>query len=297
MKSRIDPCFVQRQDILAKAARCICYIGTKQDDEYATGTAFFVSPTILLTAEHVVPDKSVSVLAQLPGVQQAEFNVERLFKKDSLEIETFICHPVSDKKNYFVDITILDCSQSSYRATDWLELDQVVLSHGTKVDVIGYPGEYTIRYLEDSQGVRIGGSELVDITELLPRWKLTVTHGPVIRGGKLPTYRLSTIGGMSGSPVILNGKAVGIPTSRRLLLTLGVHVGCNKAQSNRCIAFTNESAWKFLKDHDIVGTNYFIYLLTEAATDEESDDESKSKVSNLVRNYRRGVSTPPQQPY
>ena len=91
-------------------------------------------------------------------------------------------------------------------------MEQVVLSHDIKVDVIGYPGEYTSSYLRDSQRVRIGRSELADVMELLPKCELTVTHGPVIRGGKMPTYRLSTIGGMSGTPVILNGKGVGIST-------------------------------------------------------------------------------------
>ena len=38
---------------------------------------------------------------------------------------------------------------------------------------------------------------------------LVVTHGPVNSGGMMPTYRLSTVRGMSGSPVILNGKVVG----------------------------------------------------------------------------------------
>ena len=100
---------------------------------------------------------------------------------------------VPDKQNYFADITILDCSESHFRATEWLELEQVVLSHDLKVDVIGYPGEYTSSYLRDTQGVRIGRSELADVMELLPKCELTVTHGPVIRGGKMPTHRLSTI--------------------------------------------------------------------------------------------------------
>src|SRR5579859_6700328 len=146
-KCRIDPCFEQRQEALTKAARCVCYIGTQQYGECGSGTAFFVSPTILLTAGHVVPDKSVSVVAQLPGVQRTEIAVRNLFENDSAEVETFICRLVPDKQNYFADITILDCSQSSYRATEWLELEQVVLTHDVKVDVIGYPGEYSSNYL------------------------------------------------------------------------------------------------------------------------------------------------------
>jgi V8-like Glu-specific endopeptidase len=136
-----------------------------------------------------------------------------LFDRDleSPEAETFSCRVVPDKQNYFADITILDCSESAFRATDWLQLEQVMLSRDVKVDVIGYPGEYTSSYLKVTQGVRIGMSELADVTELLPKCELTVSHGPITRGGKMPTYRLSTIGGMSGAPVILNGKAVGTP--------------------------------------------------------------------------------------
>jgi hypothetical protein len=110
-----------------------------------------------------------------------------------------------------VDITILDCSESHFRATEWLELDRTVLKKAMTVDLIGYPGDYTLTYARKTQGLdpRFEKSEYRDIEDLLPKYELTVTHGTVITGGGMPSYRVSTIGGMSGSPIIVNGKVIG----------------------------------------------------------------------------------------
>jgi hypothetical protein len=81
-----------------------------------------------------------------------------------------------------------------------------------KVDLVGYPGSYSSQYVAKTQELPLlGKSEYRDIEELLPSHELTITHGTVILGGKTCTYRVSTIGGMSGSPVVVNGKVVGMP--------------------------------------------------------------------------------------
>ena len=212
MTARIDPCFERRKEALIKAARCTCFIGVKpsDDDVASSGTAFFVGPTTLLTAGHVAPEKTTLILAQLPGVRTAVVDTEYLFDKIP-PVETIECRVVLDKPVWLVDITILDCSQSDFRATEWLELDRTILKRDVKVDLIGYPGSYSPQYVTQTQGVgALGKSELQDVGELLPISELTITHGSVIRGGKTPTYRVSTIGGMSGSPVVVNGKVVGI---------------------------------------------------------------------------------------
>lgn len=212
---RIDPGFEQRKEALVKVARCTCFIGARyDDDDFESGTAFFVGPTTLLTAGHVVRDQKTAVVAQLPGILTAVIDVKHLFT-ETPTVETFRCQVVLDKPVCFVDITILDCSQSNFRATEWLELDRPVLKQSVKVDLIGYPGAYSTQYVVDTQNVGpLGKSEVRDIEELLPSCELTITHGPVIRGGKIPAYRVSTIGGMSGSPVVIDGKAVGTAQSK-----------------------------------------------------------------------------------
>src|SRR5579862_5380611 len=56
-------------------------------------------------------------------------------------------------------------------------------------------------------------SECRDIEDLFPRYVLTITHGTVIRGGNSPSYCVNTIAGRSGSPIVVNGKVVGIAHS------------------------------------------------------------------------------------
>ena len=48
-----------------------------------------------------------------------------------------------------------------------------------------------------------------DVEALFPKHELVITHGSVLFGGICPCYRLSTVVGISGAPVVLNGKAIG----------------------------------------------------------------------------------------
>ena len=194
-------------------ARCTSIIGTYADD-FATGTGFFVGPATLLTAKHVAPEKNIRVVAQVPGVRTAVID-DGIVVDANLSEEMIVCQVVPDDSLSLVDITILDCSQSKFRATEWLELDRTILKRAMKVDLIGYPGDYTLTYARQTQGIdpKSETSEYRDIEDLLPRFQLTITHGTVIRGGGVPTYRVSTIAGMSGSPIVVNGKVVGISWS------------------------------------------------------------------------------------
>lgn len=212
LTARIAPDFQERKEALVKVAKCTCSLAARYpDDNYATGTAFFVGPTTLLTARHVAPDHTTDVVAQLPGVRTAIIDSEKLFDENPV-VETFVCRVVLDGPAWLVDVTILDCSNSHFRAVEWLELDRTSLKKGVKVDLVGYPGAYSSQYVAKTQELPLlGKSEYRDIEELLPSHELTITHGAVILGGKTCTYRVSTIGGMSGSPVVVSGKAVGMP--------------------------------------------------------------------------------------
>lgn len=273
LSDRVDPSFEQRREALAKVARCTCFIGAKNsthDDDFASGTAFFVGPTTLLTAGHVAPHKLTSIVAQIPGVRTAVVDVSTLFNKDP-PVKTFPCSVVLEEQDSFVDLAILDCSQSTFRATEWLELDRTVLKHAIKVDLVGYPAFYSPQYIRDTQDIGALDKSAVqsavrEIEELLPYCELTVTHGPIKRAGKMPTYRVSTIGGMSGSPVISEGKVVGMDwyAVTYLIGVVGVHIGCNKGGNNRCVAFANNSAWKLLTDNAVVRMFPLKLLLTRS---------------------------------
>ena len=70
----VDPQFEMREEQLVLAAKSTCFIGVKPglDDDgkptpSASGTAFFVGPTILVTAGHLVPDGKRKIVAQHPG--------------------------------------------------------------------------------------------------------------------------------------------------------------------------------------------------------------------------------------
>src|SRR5436190_23207754 len=91
-----------------------------------------------------------------------------------------------------------------------------------------------------------------EVETLFPKRELIITHGPVVLGGIMPTYRLSTVGGMSGSPVLLDGAVIGNVTILDLsydIYRLGVHIGINSKSTNRCIAFYWEQVWTLLGAH------------------------------------------------
>jgi hypothetical protein len=81
------------------------------------------------------------------------------------------------------------------------------------VDVLGYPGNYTLKSLESeykSDGIRDMATAFDTAKKILPQRTLIVSYGKCKTKGPNPTYDLSAIGGMSGGPVVRNGKAVGM---------------------------------------------------------------------------------------
>lgn len=107
------------------------------------------------------------------------------------------------------DISVLDCSHR-YEAKIWLPIERKTLEKDSLVDIVGYPGFYNIFNLRKMfEGTSIDSEHERSANELLPRCELTISHGTVVESGDKPAYKLTTIGGMSGSPVVVDGKAVG----------------------------------------------------------------------------------------
>ena len=71
----------------------------------------------------------------------------------------------------------------------------------------------------------------------------------------MPTYRLSTIRGMS-SPLLMNGKVVGIILILLPDIRIGVHMDMNSMSANSCIAFAWDEVRGPLEDHGIIGIRF-----------------------------------------
>jgi hypothetical protein len=211
---RIEPNFESRQYDLEYAAKCTCFVfRPSKSGSMATGTAYFVGPTTLVTVGHMASDKGTKLLAQLPGTLKAEKRTDGLWLQpnDTKGPETFTCTVTKSlykKRNVDHDIAILSC-KGSYQASQWLEIEKMPLPEGLNVDLVGYPGWYTAPILAHTQGFVLSDIEEQDIRQILPRCELVLSHGTILEPGALVTYKLSTTGGMSGGPVIVNGKAVG----------------------------------------------------------------------------------------
>jgi Trypsin-like peptidase domain len=211
----IDPKFELRQETLVHAAKSSCFIGVKpgiidgKPASYATGTAFFVGPDILITAAHVVPDNHRKIVAQLPGTRERTMFVKTLFNHPQ-EFEVIECKCIiSGYPN--VDISILQVI-GSYRTKDYLDIERIVVKaeNQDSVDIIGYPGLYNEEYVQGMHHLPLKWRTVTDFIELFPKLELIITHGTIVMGGMMPTYRLSTVKGMSGAPVIVNGKVIGL---------------------------------------------------------------------------------------
>lgn len=216
---RLNPNFEWRRDDLIYAAKCTCNIAMRYGPgETASATAFFVGPNTLLTAGHIYQAPVTEIVAHLPGVRSTERDIDSLFS-DSAREGIFRCHVREQVGRPIADILVLECDHT---ATSWMQVSCKYLSPGLGVDLIGYPGLYGPQYVLKTQGENADSKDAYsEISELLPNCELTVSHGSVMNGFRdavMVSYRVSTIGGMSGSPVIVDGKAVGIYHLRRWLI-------------------------------------------------------------------------------
>lgn len=197
-------------------ATCTCNIAAKYPSNgltYGYATAFFVGPTLLLTAAHIYDGADTEIVAQLPGRQTTHVDIKQLFLEKP-PIQVFKCSALLLNRPVAADILVLDCSSSGYRAHSWIDISRNYLVDGVGIDLVGYPGPYSPQYVADTQNMpEVSATDIDDLRDLLPACQLTISYGTVMKEFRAPilrSYRVSTIGGMSGSPVVLGGKAVGI---------------------------------------------------------------------------------------
>lgn len=225
-------------------------------------------------------------MAQFPGTLMPYYYIQDLFDATS---DTFACKFIGTGRPN-ADIAILEVL-GDYRLETYLEVKQPNLKAEDRsgVDVIGYPGLYDDQYAR-SMNRAATRHTVEDLLELLPKRQLIITHGPLVHCGIMPTYRLSTVGGMSGGPVILNGQVIGKDvtgyTTDRLLV--GVHVGVSSRQTNHCVALGWEEVWKLLKAHGVVGEILEFFFLTDYSGRRPGDVKESAKGSWLKNMFTKG---------
>ena len=177
--------------------------------EYHRGTAFFVSENRLLTAAHnVVPKsgKATKISVRYEGLKKIEPTGP-----------TFKCQLVATMSGHkssvydpIDDLAILECC--GHDSPYFLHLCTDELPPTAIVHVIGYPGEITEEWLITRHpGLDDYASSHHAAHQLLPQGMLTATEGRIsdIAQGTA-SYKISTVGGMSGGCLLYNGKVYGI---------------------------------------------------------------------------------------
>ena len=113
----------------------------------------------------------------------------------------------TNSESYLTDIAILH--SGSYTAGDYLPVSSEPPNPGTTVNVIGYPGPAKEQWLAIHEGLQnVEASRLVT-DQMFPPRRLTISSGTVEALGGNIAYRVSTMPGMSGAPVLCNGSAIG----------------------------------------------------------------------------------------
>src|SRR5205085_3213449 len=109
------------------------------------------------------------------------------------------------------DISVLEVV-GPFKSAHYLSIEQQkFVADADAVDVISYPGMYTekqVLHMHPFEDL-VDCHMVHDVEALFPKCELVITHGSVLFGGIRACYRLSTVVGMSGAPVVLNGKVIG----------------------------------------------------------------------------------------
>jgi V8-like Glu-specific endopeptidase len=253
--SSAEPSFESNKDGLLQAGKCTCMLLIDHGTEITTGTAFFVAPSLLITAGHCVANlvKSQLILS-LPG--QEFINADKLRNGDmaglKCTVKATLFKQGRSSRDWTRDIAILE---TGYISPNYLDLSQTHLEVGAVVDVIGYPGDIPIHWLRRHHGLDSADQSKATAEKLLPMRHLTISRGNVAAANSTVTYNVSTCRGMSGASLTSGGKAYGIFIILLLAKLVGVHIGqVNGAPDNlpMAVLFAEDDVNKFLHKHNLI---------------------------------------------
>jgi Trypsin-like peptidase domain len=182
----------------------------KKHGYLVVATAFFVGPSVLLTAGHAVlkPEEAVSIEYYLFPAGTEFISLADLVHRRPVIYPFEVIENASVRSN--LDLAILKTAvQSSY----FVDLSTQEMPIDGTADIIGYPGEKRERWIRKHPGLADSEIENSEKTaeELLPKRTLVVTRGIVQHhNGCYTLYKISTCPGLSGSPVVYEGKVHGI---------------------------------------------------------------------------------------
>jgi len=199
---------------------CRIYMEIETDDgteSWGSATAFFVSPTKLLTLDHSRFHIGQRVVACAPGRATVELGNEAKFKSSGGN--TFSCAVVDkfyETHGWPGAVAILETFGYSTMPSVPLDVNCSVQA-GETVYVMGYPARYNVEHLKLNNPEIDISTQLPRIKQMLPEGTLCVTTGPLISNNgpaKIREYRLSATAGMGGGPVIgRRGSIFGNPHS------------------------------------------------------------------------------------
>jgi len=240
---------------LFTSVQSICHIGVmdKKGHTYS-GTAFFVTETLLLTAGHLVPDGKRKIIAQKPGSIWCEVLVDSMFKKDP-PCQVIPCKFVGSGHSR-VDLAVIQV-EPPFKATHIMKISQQRVRSGQGIDVIGYVGDYGSHYIRRMHGGDPRRDDFDAVNSLFPKGCLIVSYGAIEATGDELTYAASTVKGMSGGPIVYNGDAIGMSV-KNAEFDKGVHMGhCGvpRTTANKAVAFEWDEVWDLLKRFGVVGGN------------------------------------------
>ena len=202
------------EEYILNAAKRTVFVETEIERdgeiECSTGTGFFVSEDLILTAKHtVVPDhgKVLRIATRCEGLKIIEQDTP------TWECQLVAVMPKADPINYnpLEDLAILRCP--GHYSPRFLHLSADKLENEMVVHIIGYPGAVKQTWLrsrhESLKGNPLSNVELVQ--KFLPQRTLTVTEGSIseVVGG-CARYTVSTVPGMSGGCLLYQGKVCGM---------------------------------------------------------------------------------------
>jgi hypothetical protein len=176
------------------------------------GTAFFISPKLLLTAGHNVYGPSnvrINIRIAIAGTPYINYTAAQRHTVPTIDcklVHTLYKNP--DGPSHY-DIAILDAGTYD-NGSSYLKLSTELPAVSSKVNVLGYPGVAKPEWLGCHEGINDAEISRQAANEMFPPQRINVTNGPVMTVGPTITYKLSTISGMSGGCVLLDGKAIGI---------------------------------------------------------------------------------------
>jgi hypothetical protein len=149
------------------------------------------------------------MFAQVPGIGMAHLQLRDIVRGNVVTKSplTVILDMTRPGTTHYADLAVLFTPLVSPHITvNWT----ATFNKGQSIDVVGYPGLYSQRWLDKAHGAQVSDSHVAYLQALLllPQHSLTVSSGEIEDGSCDPLYRLTTAPGMSGGPVFVDGTQV-----------------------------------------------------------------------------------------